>query len=225
MLEAFIVGFVAGLAASIPVGAAGITLMEVSFSHGFLWGAVSGCGIAFVDATFATIAVAVGQPAADHLEPYRAWISVGGGLVIAAIGALAFRAEARRAAAERAGGASEADGASAVPAPKGGLVRVTATLALLTAVNPLNVAFFVAVVVSAGRETFSGFAPCAAFVAGVTLACLVWMTLVAWLASHGARNAGAAIKRRLSRWGQGIVLSLGIGMSVYGGWLLWRTSH
>lgn len=206
-MNAFYLGVAAGFGAAVPVGAAGIALMETSMRYGLARGIIGGLGIALVDSTYAAIAVAIGAPAAEALAPYRAVISLLGGLVICAVGGYGLRH-----------GVAEMQ-ADVVP-PRGTTLRAFGTMAMLTAVNPLTIAFFVGLILAAPEETFAAPGSQAQFVLGVGLACLSWETVLAAIGAFGGRKAGLALKQKLSKVGNGLVLALGIAMALLGALLL-----
>jgi threonine/homoserine/homoserine lactone efflux protein len=117
--------------------------------------------------------------------------------------------------------ADDGQASSAVPggARRPGWWRTMAAFIVLTAVNPLNIAWFLGFLVFARQfapEAFVVPASGVAFALGVGLACLGWESLLAALGAHGGRRASVQLKARLSWAGHGLVLVMGLLMTSLG---------
>lgn len=180
MLEAFIVGAVAGYAIAIPVGPIALLILRTGMRDGLATALAAGAGAATADLVYSSVAMVAGPPLvaliAPALKPAR---------LIAAFLLLAFAARALLAA--RTG----AD-ATRIPADA---ARTYLTVLVLTLVNPSTVIYFASLTV--GLPAISS-EPAARmlFVAGAVLASLSWQSLLAITGSalHGRMPAtlGAA---------------------------------
>lgn len=218
-------GLVAGLLAAVPTGAAGVLVLETALRQGFwraFWGST---GIAAVDATFAGVAVAFGERAVRAMAGYEIAIALVGGGVIAGVGlAGLLRSDPDEASVDP---ADEALIPELAPTPEERAAiqgvttpRLILTFVLLTAVNPLNIGFFLAFIVyfeqlAPGTFAVAGAGP--AFVVGVGLACLGWESVLARIGASGGRRASLALKRKLSFWGHLVVVLLGAGCLLFAG--------
>lgn len=177
MTAALIAGVLAGYGIAIPVGAVGAYLVALTARTTWRVGAAAALGIATVDGAYAVVAVLGGAALAGSIEAYAEplrWVSAGVLLAMAAAGAM--RAYARH----RAGPL----GTTAAPSRNRPVTALRSYLAFvgITAVNPLTVVYFAALVVGS-RADLDGGAEATVFVAAAFAASASWQFL---LASGGA---------------------------------------
>lgn len=183
LLGALGAGAIAGLGVAIPLGPVGILILETGLRRGWRHGAAAGLGAATVDGLYAAISVVAGSAVAAVIAPIAGPIrvvSAGVLVVIAVRGLLALR--------RRPGSA----GSGETPAAEDlgpSLRRTWVSIVGLTAVNPLTVVYFSALVLGLPALGSSPAAR-AAFTLGCLVASGAWQLLLATI--------GAAFHRRLS---------------------------
>src|SRR5689334_6889552 len=156
--SALIAGLVAGLAIAAQVGAVSLLLVDTAFVVGPRAAVAAGMGVATADFFFAVVAVAAGGAAGAALADHETEIHLVAAAVLAAIAIHGLVTMPRTSVVSR---------KTTTDSPRGQYFRLLA----ITAVNPLTIASFAAV---AATLSLSGFAPYAAFVAGVGLASGGW---------------------------------------------------
>lgn len=193
--EALVAGILAGLAVAMPLGAIGVLIIETGASAGFRAAWAAGMGTATADLGYGVAAAFAGAALAGPVEAARTPLAIGGGLVLAAIGVHGV-ARAWR-------GRPAAHGPA--PAPRGG--RTYLAFLALTAINPLTIVIFAAIVAGLPELAGAGDGARLAFVAGVFGASAAWQTL---LAAGGTLIGRAAptVRRWTSLAGHAIVLVL-----------------
>lgn len=206
----------AGYGIAIPVGAIAVLILELGMRGGFRPAFAAGSGAAAADLTYAALAALAGPPLAAALSTYSVYLRWGSAALLLAIGGRGLRAAASGRAKSKPGAGSSAAGApnpsagagsSAAGAPNPsisagrGLLRTFLQFLGLTLLNPLTVAYFVALML--GRGTASPLSPEGrlAFVAGAWLASWSWQTVLA--------ASGALAQRLLSRRAQRLTAILG----------------
>lgn len=173
MTAAVVAGLLAGYGIAIPVGAVGAYLVALTARTSLTVGAGAALGVAAVDGGYATAAVLGGAALAGVVEPYAVplrWASAAVLLAMAAAGAIA--AYRRHRAAPAVAGPAGAGRARVTPA--GAFV----TFAGITAINPLTVVYFAALVIGSGGELAGG-AEAVAFVVAAFAASASWQLLLA----------------------------------------------
>ncbi|TDD99024.1 LysE family transporter [Jiangella asiatica] len=176
MSAALLAGLLAGYGIAIPVGAVGAYLVALTARTSLRVGAAAALGIATVDGLYAVAAVLGGAALAGSIEAYAEslrWVSAAVLLVMAAAGA--GRAYARH----RAGPLLRDATLDRRPATA---LRSYVAFIGITAVNPLTVVYFAALVVGS-RAQLDGSAEATVFVAAAFAASASWQLL---LASGGA---------------------------------------
>ena len=172
MSAALVAGLLAGYGIAIPVGAVGAYLVALTARTSLRVGASAAMGIATVDGGYAVAAVLGGAALAGSIEPYAEplrWASAVVLLVMAAAGAIAARRRHRAVPA--------ADAVVQVEGRETPL-RSYVTFLGITAINPLTVVYFAALVLGSGAQLAAG-ADAVVFVAAAFAASASWQLLLA----------------------------------------------
>ena len=199
MLEPLVSGVLAGLAVAMPLGPIGTLVFERGARLGFRHGAAAGMGVATADGLYALLAAAAGAAIAAALEGVQDTLQLVAAFALLAIVAYGVIAFFR--------GGTENASPREVPAG-----RTFAVFLGLTAINPLTVSIFAALIAGLPDVSSAGAGAKAVFVAGAFAASAAWQTSLA--------GAGAFVGSRLPdharAWttlaGYAIVLGLAIRM-------------
>ena len=170
MLDAFLLGALAGYAIAIPVGPIALLILRTGMAEGRRAAMAAGAGAATADLVYSTAAMLAGPPLVTLITPVlRPARLVAAGLL------LALAARGLRAA--------ELGGAPRQPAPA---ARTYATVFALTLLNPSTVIYFASLAVGLPAVS-SEPAARAAFVVAVAASSLSWQWLLAGAGSalHG----------------------------------------
>jgi threonine/homoserine/homoserine lactone efflux protein len=190
--SALIAGLVAGIAIAAQVGAVSLLLVDTAFAVGPRAAVAAGLGVATADFLFAVVALAAGGAAGAALAEHETEIHVVAAAVLAAIAIHGLVTMSRTDTVAR---------KATTDSPRGQYFRLLA----ITAVNPLTIASFAAV---AATLSLSGFAPYAAFVAGVGLASGGWHLFLTLTAAHAGRWITPRVQRALGIGGRVLILAL-----------------
>jgi threonine/homoserine/homoserine lactone efflux protein len=170
MLDAFLIGLLAGYAIAIPVGPIAVLILRTGMRDGLVPAMAAGAGTATVDVIYATVAMVAGPALVALIAP----VLVPARLLAAAV-LLVFAARQLR--------GVDLTAAERAPVP---VARTYATFLALTLLNPATVIYFASLAV--GLPTISS-EPGARvlFVAGAGLSSLSWQWLLAGAGSalHG----------------------------------------
>lgn len=203
-------GALVGLGVAMPLGAIGVLLLQTGVRRGFRVAAAGGLGVATVDLVYAVVAVLAGAAVAGVLEGHERPVRVASALVlgaVAATGVVRWWRARDQASSDRtsADPGTRPDGAS--PA------RTFGGFVALTAINPLTVVYFAAVVAGlADRLTSPG--DRVAFVVGIGGASAAWQVgLGAVGAALGAR-VGPRARSALTLAGHGVVGALAVALAL-----------
>ncbi len=194
MTNVIIAGIVAGLGVAIPVGAIAVLIIETTVRHGFRVGWAGGAGAATVDGGYALLAAFFGTAVAAVLAPWTVplqLISVGLLVAIAMRGLLALRRP------------PEADIGQDPPTMR----RAYLLILGLTAINPLTVTYFVALILglpSLAQDPGSR----VVFAASAFAASLAWQTFIAGVGAVVHHTASTRIRTLTSILGSLIILGL-----------------
>lgn len=197
MRDALLAGIAAGLAVAMPLGAIGVLIVELGATAGFRSAWAAGMGTATADLAYGAAAVFAGAALSGAIEDARSAVALAGALVLGTIAVHGlWRAWQGR---------PDAHG----PAPPPGR-RTYLTFLGLTAINPLTIVVFAAIV--AGLPEIDGNGARLAFVAGVFGASAGWQST---LAAGGALlgRAAPAARRWTSLAGHLIVLGLAMRLA------------
>jgi threonine/homoserine/homoserine lactone efflux protein len=190
--SALLAGLVAGIAIAAQVGAVSLLLVDTAFVVGPRAAVAAGMGVATADFGFAVVAVAAGGAAGAALADHETEIHLVAATVLAAIAIHGLATLSRT---------DEVARRTTTDSPRGQYFRLLA----ITSVNPLTIASFAAV---AATLSLSGFAPYAAFVAGVGIASGGWHLFLTLTAAHAGRWITPRVQRALSVGGRLLILAL-----------------
>lgn len=90
MIDSLIRGFIVGVGASIPLGPLGVMCIQKTLSKGRLSGIATGLGATVSDTFFAALAILSLALIQDFVNTNRAFVVLGGGVVVIAIGLKIF---------------------------------------------------------------------------------------------------------------------------------------
>ena len=199
-----LVGFGAGFLVSMQLGPLSLFLIRSTLRGTLATGLAIGAGIAVVDALYAAAGAAGAAPVLS-IDSVRMAFGLLGAAVLVGLGGRTLWSAFR----VRLGG--EADSEVATPR------RAFATSLAATASNPLTIASWAAVFAAASTAGIaSTTASAAAFVGGVGLGSMAWVTLLAL----GVAAARARVGPRLL---QALDAAAGTAIVGFGGVLAWRT--
>ena len=199
-------GALVGLGVAMPLGAIGVLLLQTGVRRGFRVAAASGLGVATVDLVYAVVAVLAGTAVAGALEGHERPVRVVSALVLGAVAATGvvrwWRARGR---------AADDDAAAG---PVGGSpARAFAGFVALTAINPLTVVYFAAVVAGlADRLTSPG--DRVAFVVGVGAASAAWQVGLGGVGAALGARVGPRTRNVLTLAGHGVVGVLAVVLAL-----------
>jgi len=203
-VTALLAGFGAGFMVSMQLGPLSLFLIRSTLRGTLAIGLAIGAGIAIVDALYAT-AGAAGAASALSIDSVRTVFGLVGAAVLVALGARTLWSAFR----VRLGGETPAEVAS----PR----RAFATSLAATASNPLTIASWGAVFAAASTAGIAGSTDSAvAFVAGVGLGSMAWVTILALGVSAGRARVGPRLLKMLDA-------AAGSAIVAFGGLLAWRT--
>ena len=203
-MTALLAGFGAGFMVSMQLGPLSLFLIRSTLRGTLAIGLAIGAGIAIVDALYAA-AGAAGAASALSIDSVRTVLGLVGAAVLVALGARTLWSAFR----VRLGGETPAEVAS----PR----RAFATSLAATASNPLTIASWGAVFAAASTAGIAENTHSAvAFVAGVGLGSMAWVTILALSVSAGRARVGPRLLKTLDA-------AAGSAIVAFGGLLAWRT--
>lgn len=200
LAEPLVAGLLAGWGVAIPLGAIGVMVVDVGMRGGLRPAAAAAAGVATADFLYAALAATAGAAAAGILEPHADTLRLVAAGVLALVAAIGLRSLRRR----------PDEAAAAAPPGRGLYLRFLA----LTAINPLTVAYFAALI--AGLPAVAS-APAEAkvvFVVAAGAASLSWQLV---LAAGGAilhRRLPASARVYTALAGNALVLALAAHMAL-----------
>lgn len=204
-------GALVGLGVAMPLGAIGVLLLQTGVRRGFRVAAVGGLGVATVDLVYAVVAVLAGAAVAGVLEGHERPVQVASALVLGAVAVTGvvrwWRARGRAAVdpdGTRPDGARP-DGAS--PA------RTFGGFVALTAINPLTVVYFAAVVAGLADRLTSP-ADRVAFVVGIGAASAAWQVGLGAVGAALGAKVGPRTRSALTLAGHGVVGALAVALAL-----------
>jgi putative LysE/RhtB family amino acid efflux pump len=203
-VTALLAGFGAGFMVSMQLGPLSLFLIRSTLRGTVAIGLAIGAGIAIVDALYAAAGAAGAAPALS-IDSVRTVFGLVGAVVLVALGARTLWSAFR----VRLGAETEAEVAS----PR----RAFATSLAATASNPLTIASWAAVFAAASTAGIAESTDSAvAFVGGVGLGSMAWVTLLALGVSAARARVGPRLLRTLDA-------AAGSAIVAFGGLLAWRT--
>jgi putative LysE/RhtB family amino acid efflux pump len=203
-VTALLAGFGAGFVVSMQLGPLSLFLIRSTLRGTLAIGLAIGAGIAIVDALYAT-AGAAGAASALSIDSVRTVFGMVGAAVLITLGARTLWSAFR----VRLGGETDAEVAS----PR----RAFATSLAATASNPLTIASWAAVFAAASTAGIAESTDSAvAFVAGVGLGSMAWVTVLALGVSVARKRVGPRLLKTLDA-------AAGSAIVAFGGLLARRT--
>jgi putative LysE/RhtB family amino acid efflux pump len=203
-VTALLAGFGAGFMVSMQLGPLSLFLIRSTLRGTLAIGLAIGAGIAIVDALYAT-AGAAGAASALSIDSVRTVFGLVGAAVLIALGARTLWSAFR----VRLGGETDAEVAS----PRSAF----ATSLAATASNPLTIASWAAVFAAASTAGIAESTDSAvAFVAGVGLGSMAWVTVLALGVAAARKRVGPRLLKTLDA-------AAGSAIVAFGGLLAWRT--
>jgi threonine/homoserine/homoserine lactone efflux protein len=166
-LELFLRGLAIGFAVAFALGPIGLLVIKRTVDRGWLYGFVSGTGVATADATYGAIAAFGLTAVTELLVGIDRWLGIVGGIVLLLLAAKALR-DARTD-----GTATARDDPGRLGTPLGGW----ASMYGLTMTNPATILSFAALFASIGAGT-GGPAGATAVVAGVFCGSVAWWAIL-----------------------------------------------
>jgi len=194
MTDVVVAGVLAGLGVAIPVGAIAVLIIETTVRHGPRVGWAGGAGAATVDGGYALLAAFFGTAIAALLAPWTVplrLISAGLLVAIAVRGLLALR---------------RPPGAEIHEDPPT-MRRAFLLILGLTAVNPLTVTYFVALILGLPALAQDP-ASRVIFAASAFAASLAWQSLIVAVGAVVHHTASTRIRTLTSILGSLIILAL-----------------
>jgi threonine/homoserine/homoserine lactone efflux protein len=152
-------GLIIGFTIAAAVGPISLLTIRRVLAHGWLYGFVSGLGVAAADGTYAGIAAFGLTAVTDVLVSGRVILGVAGGVIIALLGVRTMRSR---------------PGEVARDAPRPGLPSAFASIYGLTMTNPATILSFAAVFAGLGLVVGSSFADAAILTVAVGAGSAVW---------------------------------------------------
>ena len=192
-------GALAGFGIAMPVGPITILIVEMSLRRGFSHGFIAGAGTAVMDLLFAGLAALAGEVLAPLLAPFAVGLRVTSALVLIGWGLLGFRRTRRLSRAE--------ESKSEI---KQRHLHVFVQFLGLTAINPLTLVFFSALILGRGMGDVFTLVEKVSFVLGVGLASFSWQTILAAFGATLHRNLSPRLQVLFSLSGNLVVIVLGL---------------
>jgi len=203
-MTALFAGFGAGFMVSMQLGPLSLFLIRSTLRGTLAIGLAIGAGIAIVDALYATAGAAGAAPVLS-IDSVRTVLGLVGAVVLIALGVRTLWSAFR----VRLGGEFDSEVAS----PR----RAFATSLAATASNPLTIASWAAVFAAASTAGIASSAHSAmAFVAGVGIGSMAWVTLLALGVAASRARVGPRLLKTLDA-------AAGTAIVGFGGLLAWRT--
>lgn len=189
LLPALAAGLAAGYAVAVPLGPMAVLLVQTSARHGRRTGLAAGLGMALVDLCYAAVAAVAGVVAAQTVAGAATPIRLVASGVLCLIAAFGLRSALRP--------PRHADGVQAGGPPAMSRPGVAfAGFLGLTAVNPLTIAAFGAIVLGLDPGLLAGTTSKVLFVSAAFVASLSWQ----WGLALAGSALGARLPERARTW-------------------------
>jgi threonine/homoserine/homoserine lactone efflux protein len=204
-----LIGFLAGLAIAVQVGAVSLLLIDTALTAGPRAGAAGGMGVATVDLAYAAVAVAAGGAARTAVGAHETELRALAAVALTAIAVRGLWSLAREpsSSASAVAGAGPGAGQRGHRSARGQYLRFLA----ITAVNPLTIVSFTSV---AAALSLGGFSARVAFVVGAGAASAGWHLVLTLAAAHVGRRITPRIHRALSIGGRLVVLGVALRLAL-----------
>ncbi len=198
MTSILVEGLLAGYGIAIPVGAISILIVETTLRKGFTAGFVAGSGAATVDFFFAALAAAAGSVLATYLEPYVDTVHLASSILLVGLGIFGMQRSLRITASNES------------TEPEVGYWKLYVQFLLLTAVNPLTVIYFSALILGGTLGNSSTILERTVFVLGAGFASFSWQSLLALIGATLRKGISSRVRLALSLTGNLVVVALGL---------------
>jgi threonine/homoserine/homoserine lactone efflux protein len=198
MTSVFVEGLLAGYGIAIPVGAITVLIVETTLRKGFGAGLAAASGTATADFIYAALAAAAGSVLAGILEPYMGPVRIVSSLVLVGMGIWGMQRSLRSLAPEQ------------ISEPEDGNRRLYIQFLFLTAVNPLTIVYFSALILAGTVGEASTFLERTLFVLGAGFASLSWQSLLAVVGALLRKGISDKVRLGLSLVGNLVVVGLGL---------------
>ncbi|MCT8972790.1 LysE family translocator [Microbaculum marinisediminis] len=200
-MEILLKGIGVGFAVAAPVGPIGLLCIRRTLTDGRAAGLASGLGAATADAVYGLL-VAAGFAATGVLLSYATPLQLGGGLLIALLGAMSIRGFLN----------GPAEDSAREIASRASVIPAYSTTFALTLSNPMTILAFVGLIAGLGASAADS--PSAPYwlVAGVFIGSALWWLFLV----HLALAARTRITPRVTRW---FDLVSGLVLVVWGLWI------
>ncbi len=204
MTSILIEGMLAGYGIAIPVGAISVLIVETTLCKGFTAGFVAGSGTATVDFLFAALAAVAGSVLGTYLEPYAESVRIASSILLVVLGLFGLRRSFRIVAPKESADA------------EAGYWKLYVQFLLLTAVNPLTVIYFSALILGGALGDSSTIVERTIFVLGAGFASFSWQSLLALVGAVLRRGISPRVRVALSLAGNFVVVALGLRILLQG---------
>lgn len=198
MTSILVEGLLAGYGIAIPVGAISILIVETTLRKGFTAGFVAGSGAATVDFFFAALAAGAGSVLATYLEPYVDTVHLASSILLVGLGIFGMQRSLRITASNES------------TEPEVGYWKLYVQFLLLTAVNPLTVIYFSALILGGTLGNSSTILERTVFVLGAGFASFSWQSLLALIGATLRKGISSRVRLALILTGNLVVVALGL---------------
>lgn len=197
-MPALVEGLVAGYGIAIPVGAITVLIVETTLRKGFSAGLVAGSGAATVDFLFAALAAVTGSVLATFLEPYEDSVRILSSILLMGMGIFGMRRSLRLVVPTESANAESGYG------------KLYLQFLILTALNPLTVIYFSALILGGTLGDSNTILDRVLFVFGAGFASLSWQSFLAVVGALLRRGISPHVRLGLSLVGNLVVVVLGL---------------
>lgn len=198
MLSGFFEGLIAGFGIAIPVGPIAIIIIKTSMQHGLKSGWAAGMGAASVDFLFAALSVVAGTLIAAVIAPFSSLVRLSSAIFLIGLGVWGLRKIIDSS-------LPEEKEAPKTPNP----LQTYLTLFTLTALNPITIAYFTALILRRNPGDAFNTEGLIAFVAGAGIASAIWQSTLAAIGHMLNRALSPNFQRTATIIGNLVILGFG----------------
>jgi arginine exporter protein ArgO len=197
-MPALFEGLLAGYGIAIPVGAMTVLIVETTLRKGFTAGFVAGSGTATVDFLYAALAAAAGSVLATSLAPYADSVRVISSIFLVGLGIYGLRRALQNTAPEE------------ISRAESGYVRLYLQFFVITAINPLTVIYFSALILGGTLGNSNTNLDRLLFTLGAGVASFSWQSLLAFIGAMLRKGISPRVRLGMSLAGNLVVVGLGL---------------
>ncbi len=197
-MPALLEGLLAGYGIAIPVGVVTVLIVETTLRKGFTAGFVAGSGTATVDFLYAALAAVAGSVLAASLEPYAYSVRVISSILLVGLGIYGLRRSLQRAALKE------------ISQTESGYGKLYFQFFVLTAINPLTVIYFSALILGGTLGSSSTNLDRLLFILGAGFASFSWQSLLAFIGALLRKGISPRVRLGMSLAGNLVVVGLGL---------------